>query len=113
VNRAELQEWQYHLADHVLGEGVVQVERGGVRFARFVTAASIQFQYGNASGLIFADNTVNWQEADDSPKRYEPAAKLSCRYSNECKYNPHCIPPNLDAIAAAIKQSWERFSTGR
>ena len=73
---------------------------------------SVAFYYGNARGLVFPDSGVNWNKPDDSKDRYYPLLKLSCQYSDECKFNPHCIPLSLDAVAEAVKKSWELFTKG-
>jgi len=99
----ELKEWENNYTQILLPNGPVTVD--GVCFSEFYS--SIKFRYGNATGLIFKSNGYLGQQPDG--KNYYPMVRLSARYSNECKFNPIC-EPNLAAMAAAVKESWRKFT---
>jgi hypothetical protein len=104
MNREQLNEFRYDYAEKLLGENH-SVEVDGVRFTKFCN--SIAFCYGNASGLIFADN--GYLGELESGLNYYPLLRLSAKYSNNCKYNPN-FAPNLISAAVAVKQSWKDFT---
>ena len=99
-----LREWKRNYAQILLPNGPVTID--GVCFSEFYSG--IRFRYGNATGLIFADNGYLGQQLDG--KNYYPMVRLSARYSDECKFNPTC-EPELQSIAAAVKDSWRKFTT--
>ncbi len=75
-----------------------------VRFDKFIN--SIQFSYKNASGLIFPSNGYL---GECGGLNYYPLMKLSCKYSEDERYNP-TFEPNLGIAAKVIKQSWAEFT---
>ena len=99
----ELQQWKYKYASEIIGSNK-HIEVDGVHFNMFGENC-ISYRYGNASGLVFADSYFN------GPDDHDPGCRISPRYSDECKYRPLCLP-NLRCIAASIKESWSRFSSG-
>lgn len=98
----ELKAWKADFVKHVLGDSRL-INYDDVIF--YLHCSAIGFRFGNATGLIFADNGMN------GPDDYYPLARLSCRYDDQCKYNP-TVEPTLAAMAAAVKKSWADFTQG-
>lgn len=81
----------------------------GVHFGK-TSIGTITFSYSNCRGLIFPDNGYRGHMEDK--KDYYLLWRLSCQHNQECKYNP-TFEPGLKNAAAAIKASWERFTSGK
>ena len=102
MTEKELADWKKNWVAEFI-QGPVEVD--GVCFGRF--ALSVSFRYKNASGLIFPDNGYLGPQPDG--KNYYPLLRLSCRYSDECRFNP-TVEPDIRSVAAAIKKSWDDFT---
>lgn len=105
LTAAELREAQASMKDGLS----LPVTINGVTIFDAKILNSLGFRYGNASGLIFTDN--GYLGSQPGGKNYYLLWKLSCRYSDECRFNPS-FEPNLDAAASAVIESWNLF-TGR
>ena len=108
MNGQELNEWKYDGFRKMMKEryGFINrhsIEVDGVTFVLLEYALS--FSFFNASGLVHPDHRFL------RVGEYKPAVRLSCRYSDDCRFNPVC-DPDLASIAAAVKASWAAF-TGR
>ena len=84
---------------------VLPVTIQDVHFSEFLYR--IQFRYKNASGLIFTDNGYVGEQLDG--KNYYLLWKLSCKYSNDSKFNPS-FSPDLQSAASAVISSWKLFT---
>jgi hypothetical protein len=69
-------------------------------------AGCLGFRYKNARGLIFVDN--GYLGRTENGEDYYLLWRLSCSYSEECKYNP-TFEPNLSSASAAVIASWNKF----
>lgn len=105
MTQKELSDWRHGewVAEF---SSVLPVQVDGVWFGRSVL--SVSFRYKNSQGLIFPDNGYLGPQPDG--KDYYPLLKLSCRHSDECRFNPSGIPPDIHSVAEAIKKSWEDFT---
>lgn len=102
MNAGELREWKYNFAKLIMGEQPSMIVNG-VRLEIFCN--SISFSYKNGSGLFHARNGMNGEND------YYPLLKLSCRYSENERFNPTC-QPDIRSMVAAVQQSWELFTKG-
>ena len=102
LTKEELNAWNETWIDDLLKGQDVTIQ--DVTFRKYLY--SIKFYYKNASGLLFPDNGYNGQTEDK--RDYYPLVRLSCRYSQDMRYNP-AVEPNLNVIASAIRKSWEDF----
>ena len=96
----ELKDWKFNYVDEILPKNVIV---DGVSLTR-TGPRCIAFRYGNAKGLVFADNGYNGGDS------YYPLCRISPSYSDESRFTPTC-EPNVGAIAKAVKESWEKFTT--
>ena len=98
MTRSEITEWRYRIIEELSKDLPATVN--DVLFT--TNGVSLIYQYKNAEGLVFARNGM-WSSDD-----YYPLVMIAPRYSDESKYNKMC-QPNLQAIAEAVKASWEEF----
>jgi len=102
MNSLELANWKCDGVRNLVTSQSVEVD--GVYL--YLKYGSLCWRYGNSTGLVFPDHTV----VGDG--EFEPAVRLSPRYSNECRFCILCNP-TLPAIAAAVKESWKLFTKGK
>lgn len=106
MTRQELAEWEYTgWIDSIRASLPTVID--GVDFSIFVN--SLQWSYKNGSGLVFTGN--GYLGECKGGKNYYPLVHLSCSYSQNTRFNPTCTP-DLQAIADAIRLSWENFCNG-
>lgn len=100
MNRDELEKAKNDFTDSVLGEGNTSQTIDGVLLYRGIL--HISFCYRNARGMVLPDNGYNGGDS------YYLLARISPDFSQDGKYHISC-EPNVQAIAAAVKESWNKF----
>ncbi len=103
---AELREWQ-HTGFITAVKTRLPATIGEVRLYLSFNG-SLAFSYKNARGLVFPDNGYLGPRPDG--RDYYPLLRLSPGYSDDLRFGGTC-QPTLEAVAAAVKESWRKFTT--